>query len=114
MPDLWKKVKPLWLYMILFSLKQMNFSSLATDIMMASLPNSIGRYGLHLNDFGKFCENRKRNNFLNMACAMGMKFSTESVNAGSSYSTINTARSAIAQFIIKGMLNRASQNSRQI
>ena len=77
----------------------MNLSSQATEIMMASLSDStIGQYGSHLSKFREFCAKRKHNDILNITCAMGIEFLTELFNAGLSYSTINSARSAISQF----------------
>lgn len=67
---------------------------------MASMCKSTtGQYNTHLKSFERFCDAQDHRDYLNIQCNLGIEFLTNMFEAGASYSSINTARSAISQFV---------------
>lgn len=78
-----------------------NLSSQAREVIMASLSSrTIGQYDTHLSRFQSFCRKRGFQSLTEpLPVEIGIEFLTVLFKSGLSYSSINTARSAISQFI---------------
>jgi site-specific recombinase XerD len=70
------------------------------DICLAGLANSTHKqYDYHLLAFKSFCSSRGLHDHLSVSLSTGIEFLTKLYKEGKSYSTINSARSALSQFI---------------
>lgn len=58
-----------------------------------------GQYESHLRNFWNFCEERDRSEGDGITYKLGIEFLTKLFGEGKSFSTINSARSAISQFV---------------
>lgn len=56
-----------------------------------------GQYEMHLHKFQEFCVRNNHTSFPVITCRLGIDFLAEMFSAGLSYSSINSARSAISQ-----------------
>lgn len=73
----------------------------AMDICLASLTSSTnGQYERHRKEFELFCQNSNISNHLNVKIESIIEFLTSLFKAGKSYSTINSARSALSHFVV--------------
>ena len=71
----------------------------AKEIILASLSKGTrGQYNYHLRNFEIFCE-QQNYNANSLTVSVGIDFLTDRFKSGLSYSSINTARSALSQFI---------------
>lgn len=67
---------------------------------MASLSNSTStQYEHHIKEFKKFCLGRGVTDYLSIPVTLGVEFLTSLFKKGMSYSTINSARSALSQYV---------------
>jgi hypothetical protein len=67
---------------------------------LASLSNSTNRqYQGHLLSFKNFCADRNFPDYLNITMPLGIEYLTKLYHEGKSFSTINSARSALSQFV---------------
>lgn len=89
---------------ILSTLRTHQLSNEAQEIIMASLAESTkGQYAHHLTKFKAFCTSKNQDWTNPISCELGIEFLTTMFKSGLSYSSINTARSAISQFTtVKG------------
>lgn len=93
---------------IITSLNNWKLSTQATSIILASLSESTkGQYNSHLSRFHEFCKSKQHFNLTSVPVNLGIEYLTDMFNSGLSYSSINTARSAISQFVMmdNSMLN---------
>ena len=83
----------------------MTLSKEAKNICLAGVSKSpTTQYKSFINQFEDFCMNKGVSNFLNTSVEVGIEFLTHLFNKGKSYSTINTARSTLSQYItVKGV-----------
>lgn len=59
-----------------------------------------GQYETHLQHFKRFCLEHHHSNVMIVPCNLAIEFLTKLYEQGKSYSTINSARSAISQFVM--------------
>lgn len=78
----------------------MELSQEAMDICLASnAASTSSAYRSHLTAYEQFCEEHNVTNYLSTKASTGVEFLTKLFHQGKSYSTINSARSALSQFI---------------
>lgn len=77
-----------------------NLSKDALEICTASLaPSTSAQYNHHIKEFQSFCEAHDVTSFLSVPVTLPIEFLTSLFKKGKSYSTINSARSALSQFV---------------
>ena len=82
------------------SLKEQQVSSRAANIILQSWRSGTKKqYNVHLKKWAKFCCKRKINS-LQASVGNALDFLTDLFEAGRSYSTINTARSALSTMLL--------------
>lgn len=96
-----EKTKSLLFQIVIQEIKKYGLSEKATEIMTAGFAESTrGQYDAHLNSFQEFCKNRGLTDFTVITVETGIDFLTKLFDRGLSYSSINSARSAISQFTV--------------
>ena len=82
------------------TLRRYKLSETATTICQASLsPSTTSQYDSHLNDFKRYCQAHGIRNHLTTTVVICIEYLTSLYTLGKSYSTINSARSALSQFV---------------
>lgn len=82
------------------TLRGVALSQEAMNICLASNASSTSSsYQHHLHEFKDFCTRHNVTDHLSTTAATGVEFLTQLFHQGKSYSTINSARSALSQFV---------------
>lgn len=82
------------------SLRKQQISERATNIILQSWRSGTKKqYNIYINKWSKFCREKQINN-VQTSIGYALDFLTELFDNGSSYSTINTARSALSTLIL--------------
>ena len=94
------EVEALGLPSVRCSLQELEFSFRVTRLIMASWRSGTQRqYRVYIGKWKKFCSERKVD-YLRASVSVGLDFLTDLFEKGHSYSTINTARSALSTLIL--------------
>lgn len=94
-----EKTESLCLQTVQQTIEDLRLSTEATEVIKASFAGStLGQYDIHLRKFQEFCVKNGHETFPSITCSIGVEFLTKLYKDNLSYSTINSARSAISQF----------------